>query len=341
MFTRLLCLLISILFLNGCESSRPTLRVFTWAAYFDSEAITEFEKEYDCRVILDMFDSNELMYAKLKSGRASYDLLTPSVYMAETMAKQGMVEKIDYNLIANLEHLDTDYCQIKDYAPYGVPYLVSFTGIGYLKSRIQAKEISWSLFKDPSYKWRTTLLNDFRETLGSGLIYLGHDPNFATEQELQACVHELKTWKNNIAKFENEQYKLGLDSAEFLLVHGYSGDIAQIMNENSDVAFALPKEGFTYSVDVFCIQKDSPQKELAHAFINFMHRPQIAARNIAHTFYLCPNKAAYEHLSTRLRDNSALFIPKEDMQRAYLLVDLGGGNDIFLKAWNNLKSKRD
>jgi spermidine/putrescine transport system substrate-binding protein len=259
--------------------------------------------------------------------------------MAEVMAQQGMIEKIDYTKVPNIQYLDTDYCHIEDYAPYSVPYLISFTGIGYLKDRIDPKDINWSIFKDPRYKWRTTLLNDFRETLGIGLIHLGLDPNISTEEELNSCVKELKIWKANIAKFENEQYKLGIDSGEFVLVHGYNGDIAQVMSENPNVAFALPEEGFTYSVDVFCIQKNCQKKELAHAFIDFMHRPQIATRNIVHTLYLCPNRASYKYLSPDLRANSALFIPKEEMKRAHLLVDLGPGNGIFLKAWDSLKSK--
>lgn len=340
MFLRLLSVLLSLFFLTGCERSKPTLRVFTWASYFDSDVIAQFEEEYNCKVTLDMFDSNELMYAKLRSGRESYDIVTPSIYMAEIMAEQGMIEPIDYDKVRNIQYLDTDYCQLKDYVPYSVPYLLSFTGIGYLKGRVQEDDISWSLFKDPKYKWRSTLLNDFRETLGSGLIHLGLDPNFSTAEDLAACVNELKSWKVNIAKFENEQYKLGLDSAEFVLVHGYNGDIAQVMSENPDVSFALPKEGFTYSVDVFCIQKGSEKRDLAHAFIDFMHRPQIAAHNIAHTLYLCPNSASYKYLTPNLRSNTALFIPKEQMKRAHLLVDLGPGNNIFLEAWDKLKSSR-
>lgn len=340
MLTRLLTLLLSLFLLTGCQKSKPTLKVFTWASYFDSDVIAQFEQEYGCKVVIDMFDSNELMYAKLRSGRENYDLITPSIYIAEIMAEQGIIESIDYEKLRNIQYLDNDYCQLKDYTPFSVPYLISFTGIGYLKNRVDASQISWSLFKDPKYKWRTTLLNDFRETLGSGLIHLGFDPNFSTQEQLTACVGELTQWKENIAKFENEQYKLGLDSAEFVLVHGYNGDIAQVMNENPEVAFALPSEGFTYSLDVFCIQKGCDKKELAHAFIDFMHRPQIAARNIAHTLYLCPNSAAYKYLSPDLRSNTALFIPKQQMQRAHLLVDLGPGNEIFLQAWETLKSSR-
>jgi spermidine/putrescine transport system substrate-binding protein len=331
--------LICTILLSACQDSRPTLKIFTWASYFDPGIITEFEKEYNCRVILDLFDSNELMYAKLKSGQEAYDLLTPSLYTASTLHQHQLLQPLDYRSIPNLKFLDTRYCNLKDCEPFGVPYLLSFTGIGYLKDRVSLEDKSWSIFNNPHLKWRSTLLNDYRETLGAALLLQGADPNDCTQQQLELSVQQVKEWKQNIAKFENEQYKLGLDSAEFLIVHAYSGDIAQIMQENPNIDFFLPKEGFTYSADIFCICRDSKMQELAHQFINFMLRPDIAARNTAHTCYLCPNTASYELLPKSLRENSAIFIPEEDMQRAKPILNIGDKTASFLKAWEEAKSE--
>lgn len=327
-----------LLALCSCQPAKPCLKIFTWAAYFDPGVIHEFEKENGCKVIFDIFDSNELMYAKLKSGRDGYDLLTPTLYTAKLLYDQNLIQPLDYRLLPNLAHLDTNYCDLKDFQPFGAPYLISCTGVGYVKGRVDMGNKSWAIFSDKRLRWRTTLLNDYRETLAAALIYQGSDPNLCTNVQLEQATKQIQEWKSYIAKFENEQYKLGLDSAEFLAVHAYNGDIAQIMEDNPDIGFFLPKEGFTCSADLFCIYKDCKRQELAHAFINFMQRPDIAARNIIHTRYLCPNKECYSLLPRSLRENEAIFVPAHELKKSYVILDIGEQTSAFLQAWEHAKS---
>lgn len=335
-FLAIIC--ITLVFTVGCGSKKPTLRIFTWSAFFDPTVVREFEKEYNCQVLMDVFDSNELMYAKLKSGRGGYDLITPSVYIAYVMAEQKMILPFDWSKLDQLCTLDPAYCRVNDYQPYFVPYLLTATGIGYLKSRVKFDKPRWDLLTRKDLKWRTTLLNDFREVLGMGLLHLGYNPNFCTKGELDKAVELLTLWKKSVAKFENEQYKLGLDCGEFLAVHAYGGDIAQLMQNNPDVGFCLPEEGFMVSVDVFCLYQDCRSSDLAHAFVNFMHRPTIAARNTTHTCFLCPNTSSYPLMPEHIRNNKAIFVPPKDMKRSHVLLDLGEENVFFLEAWDKLRS---
>lgn len=319
------------------RESKPVLRIFTWSSFFDPKVIKEFEKEHNCQVEFDIFDSNELMYAKLKSANVKYDLLTPSLYIGKLLSEQGMIEPLDWSKLPHLKTLDLDYCQKEELEPYFAPYLMTFSGIGYVKSRVRVDQKSWSLLAREDLRYRTTLLNDFRETLGVGLLYLGYDLNHPTKDQLIEATNLLRNWKKNIAKLENEQYKLGLDSAEFLAVHAYSGEIAQLIDINDDIGFFLPKEGFTLSMDVFCISQKSNSKDLAYAFIDFMHRPSIAARNIEHTHYLCPNSSCYRLLSERTRGNRAIFIDSHEIKRAHKL-EVSPENGWFLQAWDKFKA---
>jgi spermidine/putrescine transport system substrate-binding protein len=213
----------------GCRKEPPVLHVYTWADYIKPELIARFEAEQKCRVVVDTFDSNESMYAKLKAGATGYDLITPSSYMASTMRAQGMLRDLSPNLIPNTAHVDRDYLRIATDGAmrYSVPYMLTTSGIGYLRGRVPDLPDSWSAFDRSDLKGRMTMLNDMRETLGAALKFLGHSLNTRDERELAAARDVVIRWKRNLAKFENEQYKTGLASAEFFVTHGYSGDIFQ------------------------------------------------------------------------------------------------------------------
>jgi spermidine/putrescine transport system substrate-binding protein len=327
-------------FFAGCGSQKQTLHVYSWADYISPEEVVNFENEFNCRVVIDTFDSNESMYAKLKAGATGYDLLVPSSYMIKTMASQGMLEKIDKALIPNLEYIDPDHLEIAmdPQMQYSVPYMTGGTGLGYLGRRVSDFAPSWAMFDREDLKGRTTLLNDMRETIGGALKYLGYSLNTTSEQELAEARDIVIRWKKNIAKFENEQYKSGLASEEFVLVHGYSGDIAQIMEDNEDIQFAVPAEGTSIFCDDFAIPKGAKNLKLAHEFINYFHRPEVAAKNIEFVYYLCPNKGAYEFLSDDIRQDPCVFIDPEVKEKSEVIGDVGEALVIYTRMWDEIKA---
>ncbi|MFU8780098.1 MAG: spermidine/putrescine ABC transporter substrate-binding protein, partial [Kiritimatiellia bacterium] len=185
---------------------------------------------------------------------------------------------------------------------------------------------------------RMTMLNDMRETIGAALMYLGYSINSIDETELGKARDVVIGWKRNLAKFENEQYKTGLAAGEFFVVHGYSGDIIQVAEDNENIVFFLPAEGFSIARDDMCIPRDARSPELAHAFINFLHRPEIAAQNMEWVAYLCPNKAAYELVNEELRENPAVFLPEELMDEAEVMIDLGENIALYTAIWDQIKA---
>jgi spermidine/putrescine transport system substrate-binding protein len=147
-------------------------------------------------------------------------------------------------------------------------------------------------------------------------------------------------WRACIAKFENEQYKTGIASGEFLLVHSYSGDILQVQRENSDVAFAIPREGTAISVDDLVIPRTAGKVRLAHAFINFLHDPQVSAENTVFLSYICPNREGYAYLPAGLRENPAVFMPPELRAKSEIFADLGAANALYVRIWDEIKSAK-
>jgi spermidine/putrescine transport system substrate-binding protein len=323
-----------------CAKSKRALHLYTWADYVKPELVQRFEREQNCNVIIDTFDSNEAMYAKLKAGASGYDLVVPSSYMVSLMNRQNMLQKIKPDLVPNLVGIDPDFLAITidKKMDHSVPYMITNTGIAYLKSRVKDFTPSWAMFDRADLRGRVTMFDDMRETIGAALKFLGYSLNSTSAKELEEAKTVVLRWKRNLAKFENEQYKTGLASGEFLLVHGYSGDITQVQKENADIAFAIPTEGTAISCDDLVIPRDASNPDLAHAFINFLSDPAVAAENTDYIGYLSPNRKAYPLMSAEIRNNPAIFMTPEIRAKSEVLDDLGEANSLYVKIWDQIKA---
>jgi spermidine/putrescine transport system substrate-binding protein len=326
----------------ACRKPVPVLHVYTWADYFKPEVLRRFETEQHCRVVIDTFDSNEAMYAKIRAGATGYDLLTPSTYMVGVLQAQDLLQPLDAALIPNRKNVDVQYLKmgLDPEMRHSVPYMLVKTGLAYRKSRVKDPVASWAMLDRMDLRGRITLLNDMRETIGAALKFLGYSLNTTDERQLAEARDVVVRWKGNAAKFENEQYKSGIASGEFLLVQGYSGDILQVQSENDDVAFVIPREGTSIACDELVIPKGARERALAHAFINFLHDPDVAAENTTFLSYLCPNRAAYDRLGPAILDNPAIFLDEAVRARSEVVRDLGADNAKYVRVWDEIKAAR-
>ena len=337
-----LAVVAALLSFAACGKAKPVLSLYTWSDYIKPDLVRRFEREHGCRVVLDTFESNEAMYAKLKAGATGYDLLTPSSYMVSLMHAQGMLRPIDHSLAPNLVNVDPDYLAIAvdRTMDHSVPYMIVVSGIAYLEGRVKDVVPSWRMFGRTDLAGRMTMFNDMRETIGAALKCLGHSLNSTDASELAGAETLLLEWKKNLAKFDNEQYKIGLASGEFLLVHAWSGDVFQVRKENSDVRFIVPEEGTVISCDDLVIPADAREPGLAHAFIDFLHDPAVAAENTVAIYYLCPNKASYALLPAEIRENPGIFLAPEIRAKSEMIADIGPANALYVAVWDRLKAAR-
>jgi spermidine/putrescine transport system substrate-binding protein len=328
----------------GCAQKKKELFVYTWADYIEPGLVTAFEQQNNCTVVIDTFDSNETMHAKLKAGATGYDVIVPSSYMVEIMAKEGLLQPLDHAKVPNLKNIDPLYLEKFALDPkmeYGIPYMLGSTGIGYVISKVPDFKPTWRMFENPAYAKRMMLFNDMREVLGAALKCLGYSLNSTNPEEISQAKDLVLKWKKNLAKFDSEQYKPGLASAEFLVAQGYSGDVMQIMEENKDIGYAIPEEGTSFACDDLVIPKGAPSPDLAYAFINFVHEPAHAAKNIAYVYYWCPNKPAYDLLEEDVKTDESLFPPEEVLAKCEVIKDLGEANQLYIKAWDEIKARAD
>lgn len=334
------CMLFAAAMTVSCGPAKKVLYVYNWGDYISPDVVKSFEKEHNCKVSVEAFDSNEAMYAKLKQGGGGYDIIVPSTYMADMMFDQKMIMKFDKKRLPNLQHVDSYYtAKLRDKdMDYAVPYLMSFTGIGYNTEKVKDFVPSWKMFERTDLKGRTVLLNDMRECLGAALIALGYSPNSVSEEEIDKAAELAVKWSRNIAKFDVDEAKRGLISGEFWLIQSYSGDMIQAKDENDKIAFALPVEGAIFTADCFCIPSDAQNVDLAYEFINYMNRPDVAAKNVEFVKYRSPNTDAMKLVSEELKKNPSFNIPKETLDRCSPIFDLGGKNQLYTKAWDKVKS---
>lgn len=332
--------------LPSCSSSddsgsgSSTLTVFTWADYLSDDAAKSFEDKHGCKLVIDTFDSNEAMIAKLEAGATGYDLLVPSSYAVKQLAAKDMIQPLDKSKIPNAANIDADYLSraLDPEMEFSVPYMMAPTVLAYLKSKVPDPEDSWTMIARPDLKGRVTLLDDMREVLGAALKTLGHSFNSTDPAALDAAADLAIEWKKNIAKFENEQWKTGIASGEFFLVHGYAGELILVQDENEDVEVIIPREGAAFSCDDLCIPKSAVNVDLAHAFINHLSDADVAAENMEWIGYRAPNTAAYSRVSEDFRGSPILFPPDELFAKCEPIAYLGDKLPLYTEAWDKVKN---
>ena len=323
--------------------AKPTLRIYTWSDYIAQSVIDRFEKEYGCKIVIDTFESNELMFEKLKTGKADYDIAMPSSYQIPAMEENGMIRPLDHKKLPNVRrNFDAHYAaNILDPSFFfSVPYAMTLTGFVYRKDKVgNAPVNSWDVFETASFKGRMSLLDDIRETIGGGLKALGYSLNSASKDEIEAATRKVLEWKRNIAKFESEQYEASVASGDWVVGHGYSSDAIQLMLKDPNIGFALPEEGFTIAFDEMVIPAASKQSNLAHAFINFCYDPDVAAANMSAVCSPMPVAAAFPKLDAKLRE---LVVPSaETLHRGEVLRSLDDKPEAFKlynEAWERIKA---
>ena len=335
--------------LAGCEK-KPELHIYTWSDYIAPEVIQGFEAENGCKVIVDTFDSNETMYAKLKAGGAGYDIITPSSYLVALMAKEGLIVELDHSKMPDVKkNFDPSFkSQILDPSlKYNVPYAVTYTGFMYLKDKIPAgAEIaSWKILENPALKGKITLLDDIREVIGAGLMVNGFSINSKNPAEIEKAVETVLKWRANIRKSDAESYKTEVSSGATWIGHGYSTDTTQVilgdedegLSPRNDIGFALPKEGYSIAFDEMVLSSSAPAPELAYKFMNYVYQGEVAKSNMEYILGPSPSKPGIDALDADLRE--LIVLKPEQLAVGQVIGDLDEATlEIYNKAWDKIKA---
>lgn len=326
---------------NSEENGKRVLNVFNYGDYINEDLISKFEEETGIDVIYNTYESNEIMYQKVKNSPGTYDLIFPSDYMVEKMIKEDMLEKIDFNNIPNFKYIGEDFKNLS-YDPsneYSIPYMWGTIGIIYDADRVDGEVDSWDALWDEKYKGEIFMFDSIRDTLAISLTRLGYSLNSTNQEELDEAVNELIKQKPLVQSYVMDEVKDKMINGEAIFATVYSGDAIYIQEEAPDLnlQYVVPKEGSNKWFDVMVIPKGAKHKTEAEEFINFLSEPENAAENVDYIGYATPNMGAYELLDEETQEDETVYPAEEVLDKCEIFIDLGNKIKLYDDAWLKVK----
>ena len=329
-FKRVAALATAVCLVIGCGvlvfSARQqtiTLNVYNWGMNIADgsddtlDIIAAFEEKYPhIKVNYSTYDSNEVLYTKLKNGGISVDVIIPSDYMIARMIQEDMLLELDFENIPNYQYID-DTFKNTSYDPqnkYSVPYTWGTVGILYNTKYVDEADVTgWELLWNEKYDDKILMFDNSRDAFGIAQYLLGYDVNTTDPVQLQACADLLAQQKPLVQQYVMDQIYSSMENEEAWIAPYYAGDCMLMMENNENLAFYLPQhQGFNMFIDAMCIPKACQEKEAAELFINFLCNPEISGENMNYICYGSPISASKEFMDDYLA-NSTVVYPDESV----------------------------
>jgi len=323
---------------SGYKSGN-TLTVYNWGDYIDADLIKKFEKETGIKVIYETFDSNEAMMTKIQQGGTNYDIAIPSEYMIDKMKEENLLLPIDHSKISNIKNIDNRFMDLS-FDPknkYSIPYFWGTVGIVYNPKMLKDKQItSWEDLWDKDLKNQILLVDGAREIMGMSLNSLHYSLNDKNHEHLREAKEKLDRLTPNVKAIVGDEIRMLIENEEASVGVLWSGMASEIMWENEDVEYVVPKEGSNLWFDNMVIPKTAKNINGAHKFINFMLDAKNAAQNAEYVGYSTPNKAAMKYLPKEITEDKRFYLDESMTAKLEVYKNLGQTslaeyNDLFLE----------
>ncbi len=324
---RLLSLFLICLMLLPClpvtaEAAANEITVYNWGQYISDgsdgylDVIAEFEAETGINVNYLTFDSNESLYTKLKTGGSTYDVIIPSDYMVGRLINEGMLEKLDFSNIPNYQYVDEAF-KNQAFDPnneYSVPYTWGNVGIIYNTKYVDEADLgNWDLLWNSKYAGKILMFDNCRDAFAIAEFMLGYSINTQDELELRNCAAKLSEQKPILQGYVMDQIYAKMTREEAWIAPYYAGDYLYMVEENPDLGFYFPAEGFNVFIDAACIPKGCTNKEGAEAFINFLCRPDICGPNLEYLGYSAPISDAKNYMDPEVAESEIAYPSDETL----------------------------
>jgi spermidine/putrescine transport system substrate-binding protein len=330
--------------LAGCGQPKSKLNIFIWSEYIDPQIVADFEKQFDCKVSLDLYEDNESMMAKMAGGgTALYDIVVPSDYVMPAMIQRGLLAPLRHENIPNLKNIDPRFTNLP-FDPnnqYSVPYQWGTDGLYIRKAKDRPIEETWGLVFDPKKQPGAFLLmDDIRLCFGAALKYRGHSVNSTDSKELIEARDLLLEAKKRSLGFES-----GIGGRNRVLAKGavlamaLNGDATRGVKEDSETYYFVPREGSSMWLDNLCIPAKAPHRALAERFINFILDAHEGARLANFNQYASPNQAAFQFINPTDLKNPAIYPPPDLTRCLEFDRDLGEDTKLYDELWTQIKAR--
>lgn len=320
LLTILLCVLIS-----NASLAQKIVNVYAWGGEIPKKVIQQFERETGITVNFSTFDSNETMYAKLRSSKQSiYDVVLPSAYFVERMRKQGMLAQLDHRQLSNINNIDPHFTK-NDYDHgnhYSIPLIWGATGIFYNQHWVKDTPKSWQSLWNKRWRLQLMLLDDPREVFAAALMSLNYSPNDTDPQHIHAAYEKLLMLAPNIKLFGSDGIQAVLIDGDAIMGSAWNGDVFKAHAENDQIKFVYPAEGFVIWIDCLAIPLNPPHPNEAYQFINYMLKANTAAQIALKEGHAITNRPGKNLLPDSVRNNTTVYPTDEILKRAHVQRDV-------------------
>ncbi len=330
------------------KGKNRVVNVYNWGEYIsdgsdDSINVNkEFERITGIKVNYTTFSSNEELYVKLKVGGISYDVIIPSDYMIAKLIRDNLIQNINYNNIPAYKNID-DRFRKGLYDPngeYSIAYTWGINGIIYNKKYVNEENIDLSILFNDKYAGKILMYYNPRDSFAVAQAYLGYSLNTTNEMELRETARILKEQKNIIQAYVMDEIYDKMESEEAYIGVYYAGDALSMIENNTNLDFAIPSKGANLFVDALCIPSNAENVDTAEMYINFMSEAQVALANANYINYASPNKAAIEIMDKEMKNNKIIYPPKEILDNTEIYLELPEETNLLIdELWRNILSE--
>ena len=328
----------------GCssEGENGKVVVYNWGDYIDPEVNDLFTQETGIKVVYSDYANNEEMYASVEPGNVSYDVIFPSDYMIEKMINNDMLQKLDFSKIPNYANIDEQFKNLP-YDPnneYSIPYMWGTMGIVYNKTMVTEPVDSWDILWDSKYDDQIFMYDSERDSIMVALKKLGYSMNTRDKAQLEEAKQLLIEQAPLVLAYVGDEGKNKMINGEAALMLAWSGDAMVMLQENPDLAYVIPKEGSNWFVDGMVMSKNAANVEQAYQYMNFLCRPDIAAKNAEYIGYSTPISAARELLPEEIKNSEVAYpdpsiLKKDNME---MFNDPSDIISLYSSIWTEVKA---
>jgi len=334
-------LLLLLVILSQNTSAERILNIYAWGGEIPKIIILKFEQETGIRVHFSTYDSNEIMYAKLKSSHKNiYDLIIPSAYFVERMRNQGMLMAIDHAQLSHYKNIAKNFLN-HPYDPhngYSIPYIWGSTGIFYNTRFIKQPITRWEQLWDKHWTEQLMLLDDSREIFAIALMKLGYSPNDENPEHIKAAYTALMALRPNIKLFATEGVQATVIDEDAHIGVIWNSDALKAQRENSNIRYVYPKEGYVIWLDCLAIPQNASHIREAYQFINFLLRPDIAKQISLREGIALTNQAAFDNLPKSMQENTTLYPQKNQLKHATYQHNMSEASmNLYSQYWQQFK----
>jgi putrescine transport system substrate-binding protein len=342
------------------QAADAVVKVYNWSDYIGPDTLKNFEKDSAIKVQYDIFDTNEMLEAKLLSGHSGYDVVVPSSQFLSKQIRAGAYQPLQRGLLDNWKHLDPRLMQRLQAADpgnqYAVPYMWGTVGIGYNEEKVRAvlgKDAvldSWSMVFDPQNLAKlkscgVAFLDAPVKIIPQALLYLGLDPNSVKPDDYKQASKLLMTLRPSVTYFNSSKYTADLANGDICVAVGFSGDILQAENRAKeakngvDIGYAIPREGAAIWFDMVAMPTDAPDEKAGYAFMNYLLRPDVMAGISNYVHYANGNEQADGLIDPAIKSDTKVYPSPEMMGKLFALEAMPLNIDrIRTRVWNKIRT---